>query len=83
MSSRMSRFLRMEHTRMAELERQLESAHHESQDRAAEATATWAEGQRAAERATTAEQGLEAVKARQAETEEGLRTSLADTEVVL
>ena len=43
----------------------------------------WAEGQRAAERATTAEQGLEAVKARQAETEAGLWTSLVNTEVVL
>ena len=30
MSCRKSRFLWMEHTRMAEFERQLESAHHES-----------------------------------------------------
>ena len=83
MSSRKSRFLRMEHARVAELERQLESAHRESQDRAAEAAAARAEGQRAAEWATAAERGLEAAKARQAETEAGLRTSLADTEVVL
>ena len=41
------------------------------------------EEQHAAERATTAERGLEAAKARQAETEAGLRTSLADTEVAL
>ena len=47
------------------------------------ATAAWAEGQRAAERATTTEQELEAAKARQAGTEAGLRTSLAETEVAL
>ena len=41
------------------------------------------EGQRAVERATAAEQGLEVVKARQAETEAGLRTSLANTEAAL
>ena len=39
MSSRKSRFLRMEHARMAELEHQLESARHESQDQAAKVTA--------------------------------------------
>ena len=49
----------------------------------AKVTAAWAEGQRVAERATTAERGLEAVKSRQAETEAGLRTSLAETEVAL
>ena len=49
---------------MAKLERQLASARRESQDQAAEVTATRAEGQRAAKRATVAEQGLEAVKAR-------------------
>ena len=43
----------------------------------------WAEGQRAAERATAAEQGLEAVKVHQEETEAGLRTSLANTEEAL
>ena len=46
-------------------------------------TAAQAEGQCAAERATAAERELEAAKARQAETEVGLRTSLADTEVAL
>ena len=38
MSSRKSRFLRMEYARVVELERQLESACRESQDRAAEET---------------------------------------------
>ena len=42
-----------------------------------------AEGQRAAERATAAEPGLEAAKARQVETKAGLRTSLANTEAAL
>ena len=42
-----------------------------------------AEGQRAAERATATEQGLEAAKAHQVETEAGLRASLANTEVAL
>ena len=64
MSSRKFRFLRMEHARVAKLEHQLESAPRESQDRATEVTAVRAEEQRAAERATTAEQGLEAMKAR-------------------
>ena len=63
MSSRKSRFLRMEHARMAELERQLESARREFQDRAAEVTAVWAEEQHAVERATAGERGLEAAKA--------------------
>ena len=43
----------------------------------------WAEWQRVAERATTAEQGLEVVKALQVETEVGLRTSLEDTETAV
>ena len=43
----------------------------------------WVEGQCAAKRATIAEQGLEAAKGRQAETEAGLRMSLAETEVAL
>ena len=64
MSSRKSRFLRTEQARVAKLERQLESARHESQDWVAEATVARAEGQRAAERATSAERGLEAAKAR-------------------
>ena len=68
---------------MAELEHQLESTHRESQDRVVEATAAWAERLRVVERATTAERGLEAVKARQVETEVGLQKSLADTEAVL
>ncbi|XP_066354348.1 uncharacterized protein [Miscanthus floridulus] len=68
---------------MAELERQLASARHESQDWAVEATVARAEGQRAAERATTAKQGLKAAMAHHAETEAGVRTSLVNTEVVL
>ena len=83
MSSHKSCFLRMEHARVAELERQLESVHRESQDRAAEATMGRVEGQHAIEQATTAERGLEAAKAPQAETEVGLWTSLVDTEVAL
>ena len=73
----------MEHAQVAVLEHQLESAHCVSQDRVAKATAARVEGQRAVERATAAERGLEAAKARQAETEAGLRTSLADTKVEL
>ena len=83
MSSHKSSFLRMEHARMAELERQLEFACRESQDHVAEVTAVRAEEKRVAERATAAERGLAAAKARQAETEAGLRTSLVDTEVAL
>jgi len=73
----------MEHARVAELERQLESARCKSLDRAAEVTVVWAEEQRAAERATTAERGLEAAKARQVEIEAGLWKSLADIEAAL
>ena len=65
---------------MAELERQLESTRRESQDRAVEVATVRVEEQREAELATAAEQGLEAAKARQAETEAELRTSLVDTE---
>ena len=54
---------------MAKLEHELESAQHESQDRAAEVTMARAVEQLAVERATVAERGLEAAKARQAETE--------------
>ena len=54
---------------MAELERRVESAYRESRERAAEAATARVEGQRAEERATTAEQGLEAARARQGETE--------------
>ena len=41
------------------------------------------EGQHAAERATAAEWGLEAVKPHRAKTKAELQTSLADTEVAL
>ena len=62
----------MEHAWMAKLERRVESACHESQVRAVEAAAAQAEGQRVAKRATAAEQGLEAAKARHEEIEAGL-----------
>jgi len=68
---------------MAELERWAESACRESRDRAAEAATARAEGQRAEERATAADQGLEAARARQVETEAELRASLVNTEVAL
>ena len=42
-----------------------------------------AEGQRAVERATAAEQGLKAAKVHHEETEVGLRASLANTEAAL
>jgi len=47
----------------------------------AEATAAWAEGQRAAERTTNAERGLEAAKARQVENEVVLQKSLETLEL--
>ena len=72
MSSHKSRFLQMEHARMAELEHQLESTHRESLDWMAEATEARTVEQLTAEWATTAERGLEVAKARQAETEAGL-----------
>ena len=68
---------------MAELERWVESVCRESQVWAAKADVARVEGQRAAERATAAEQGLEAGKARHEEIEAGLRTSLANTEAAL
>ncbi|XP_066373095.1 uncharacterized protein [Miscanthus floridulus] len=80
MSSRKSYFLWAEYARMAELERRVESARRESQERVAEVRA---EGQRAAKRATAIEQGLEATKARQGETEARLRASLASTKAEL
>ena len=49
----------------------------------AEAAAARAEGQRAEEWVTAAEQGLEAARTRQAETEVELWASLANTEVAL
>ena len=72
MSSRKSYFLRAEHARMTELEHRVESAYRESRVRAAEAGVERAEGQRVAKRAIAAEQGLEAAKVRQEETEAGL-----------
>ena len=48
---------------MVELEHQLESTHHESQDRADEVTMVRVEEQRPVERATAGERGLEAAKA--------------------
>ena len=65
---------------MAELECRVESACHESQVWAATARE---EGQRAAEQATAAEQGLEAAKVRQEEIEAGLQTSLVNTKAAL
>ncbi|XP_066361478.1 uncharacterized protein [Miscanthus floridulus] len=82
-SSYKSYFLRSEYARMAELEHRAESACRESRDRAAEAAAAQAEGQRAVERATVAEQGLEAARAHQAETEARLWESLANTKAAL
>ena len=55
MSSYKSRFLRVEHARAVELEHQLESTCHESQDRAAEVATVQAEEQHAVERATIVE----------------------------
>ncbi|XP_066320649.1 uncharacterized protein [Miscanthus floridulus] len=82
-SSRKSHFLRAEHAQMAELDRRVESACHGSQVRATEVAVARAEEQRVVERATAAEQGLEAAKVHQAETKAGSRTSLASTEVAL
>ena len=88
-----SYFLRIEHARMeweataswwvTELERELESTHHESQDQVAEATEVRAAEVLTTERATAVERGLDAVKARQAKTEALLQKSLADTEAAL
>ena len=83
MLSRKSHFLWMKHAQVAELERQLESARCESHDWATEVTAVRAEEQRAVERATAAERGLEAAKARQVDTEAVLQKSLVDTEAAL
>ena len=83
MLSHKSYFLRTEHARTAELEHRVESACHDSQVRTAEAAVVRAEGQRAVERATAAEQGLEAAKAHHEEIKAGLQTSLANTEAAL
>ena len=78
MSIRKSRFLQEEHGQMGqettmlrwvdELQHQLESAHHESQGRAAEVTGAQAAELLTAERATAAEQGLDAAKVHLVET---------------
>jgi len=68
---------------VADLERQLESAHGESQDRAAKATEARAAGLLVVERATAAERGFEAAKVHQAKTEAALQKSMAKTEVAL
>ena len=83
MSSRKSCFLWMEHARFTELERELESAHCESQDWVAEVTEPRAAEQLTMERATAAERGLEAVKVRQEEAEAALQKSLVDTKAAL
>ena len=93
MSSHKSCFLRMEHAWLeweatalrwvAELERQLEFAHRESQDRAAKAMEARAVELLAVERATAAKRGLDAAKVYQAETEAVLQKSLAETNAAL
>ena len=83
MLSRKSRFLQMEHARVAELERELESARHVSQDRAAEVTEAWAVELHVAEWATATERGFEAAKVLQAEIKVVLQKSLVETEVAL
>ena len=55
-----------------ELRHQLESAHRESQDRAAEATGAWVAKLLEAERATAAERGLDAAKVHLVETKAAL-----------
>ena len=79
MSSLKSSFLLEEHAweammsrRVAKLERQLEFAHHESQDQTVEATEAQVVELLTAEWATAAEQGLEVVKVHQEEAEEAL-----------
>ena len=79
MPNRKSRFLQEEHAQMereatvsrqvAKLDCQLESAHRESQDRAAKAMEARAVELLAVERATAAKRGLDAAKVYQAETE--------------
>ena len=64
-----------------ELRHQLESAHHESQDQAAEATGARAAELRAVERATVVEWELGAVKVHLAETKVALQKSLEALEV--
>ena len=59
-----------------ELRHQLESAHRESQDRAAEVTGAWAAELCVVERVTTVERELDAAKVHLAETEVALQKSL-------
>ena len=72
MSNRKSHLLLMVHARVTELERELESTHRESQDRAAKVTEARAAELFMTERATAAERGLEAAKVHQAKTEAAL-----------
>ena len=68
------------------LEHQLGSIHHESQDRAAEATGTQAAELLVAERATIAEHGLMVVVERVTAAERGItvvKDHLTETEAVL
>ena len=67
--------------RVDQLERQLKSTHHESQDRAAEATGARAVELLAAERATATERGLDAAKVHLAETKAVLQNSLEALEM--
>jgi hypothetical protein len=69
----------MEHAQEAEMSRwvaelyhELESAHHESQDRAVEVIEAWSVELLTTERAIAAERGLEVAKVCQAETEVAL-----------
>ena len=68
---------------VTELERQLESARRESQDRAAEATEARVAELLVVEWATATERGLDAAKVHQAETEAVLQKSLVETETML
>ena len=68
---------------VAKLDCQLESAHRESQDRAAKAIEARVAELLAVEQVTTVERGLDAVKAHQVKTEAALQKFLADTKAVL
>jgi len=67
--------------RVDELERQLESTHCESQDRAAVAMGTWLSELLVMERATAAKRGLNAAKVHLAETKATLQKSLEALEI--
>ena len=68
---------------VSKLEHELESTHHESQDRAGEAMEARAAELLVVEQATAAEWGLDTVNVRQAETVVALQKSLAETEAAL